>query len=330
MPKIWNTKPNTIAKYMRACEQIHGARSKLDRMREKLGRGMAANGKSARQKEKKKKDSKDLITADAGILSSQGSLVKRVKKWWPFRPSSSWESAAIATCTIFVFCAPVLLSGLSVPGFLSLFLISLFTWRAFEYQGFLIVVLYFLLAMTEKSGRRGLGSVLGSGAVGVLCAFAAITGLGGWEWEGLWKLGFLTSFCTKLSDTISSEIGKAYGKTTYLVTTMSTVPRGTEGAVSLEGTLAGLLASVILSAVACALNLTDQTGTVICVVTAQIANLCESFIGAALQGHEGYEWSPVGCQITDGVVNIVNIMIGATLAILMRRLNDKIWNSQER
>lgn len=40
--------------------------------------------------------------------------------------------------------------------------------------------------------------------------------------------------------------------------------------------------------------------------------------------------SLVGCQITDGVVNIVNIMIGATLAILMRRLNDKIWNSQER
>ncbi len=124
----------------------------LDRMREKLGRGMAANGKSARQKDskKKKKDSKGLITADAGILSSQGSLVKRVKKWWPFRASSSWESAAIATCTIFVFCAPVLLSGLSVPGFLSLFLISLFTWRAFEYQGFLIVVLYFLLVSFSK------------------------------------------------------------------------------------------------------------------------------------------------------------------------------------
>jgi uncharacterized membrane protein len=77
-----------------------------------------------------------------------------------------------------------------------------------------LVTIFSLQAMTEKSGRRGLGSVLGSGAIGVLCAFAAITGLGGWEWEGLWKLGFLTSFCTKLSDTISSEIGKAYGKTT--------------------------------------------------------------------------------------------------------------------
>jgi uncharacterized membrane protein len=77
-----------------------------------------------------------------------------------------------------------------------------------------LVTIFSLQAMTEKSGRRGLGSVLGSGAVGLLCAFAAIMGLGGWEREGLWKLGFLTSFCTKLSDTISSEIGKAYGKTT--------------------------------------------------------------------------------------------------------------------
>jgi uncharacterized membrane protein len=61
----------------------------------------------------------------------------------------------------------------------------------------------------------------------------------------------------------------------------------------LEGTLAGLLASVILSAVAYALKMTDQTGAIICVVAAQIANLCESFIGAALQGRKGYEWVPL-------------------------------------
>lgn len=41
----------------------------------------------------------------------------------------------------------------------------------------------------------------------------------------------------------------------YLVTTFSIVPRGTEGAVSLEGTFAGLVASVILAAVAWSMNL---------------------------------------------------------------------------
>jgi uncharacterized membrane protein len=37
------------------------------------------------------------------------------------------------------------------------------------------------------------------------------------------------------------QVGKAYGKTTYLITTFERVPAGTEGAVSLEGTLAGVV-----------------------------------------------------------------------------------------
>ena len=40
--------------------------------------------------------------------------------------------------------------------------------------------------------------------------------------------------------THTPEIGKAYGKTTYLITTFEKVPRGTEGAISLEGTIAGV------------------------------------------------------------------------------------------
>lgn len=37
----------------------------------------------------------------------------------------------------------------------------------------------------------------------------------------------------------------------YLVTTFKIVPRGTEGAVSVEGTIAGLLASILLAFVGC-------------------------------------------------------------------------------
>jgi uncharacterized membrane protein len=66
----------------------------------------------------------------------------------------------------------------------------------------------------KRGGRRGPGSVWGSGTAGVLCAMATIWGVGGPKWIGLWDLGFLASFCTKLSDTIGSEIGKAFGKTT--------------------------------------------------------------------------------------------------------------------
>ncbi len=43
---------------------------------------------------------------------------------------------------------------------------------------------------------------------------------------------------------------QAYGKTTYLITSLERVPRGTEGAVSLEGTLAGLAAAAFTAGIA--------------------------------------------------------------------------------
>lgn len=66
----------------------------------------------------------------------------------------------------------------------------------------------------KRKGRRGPGSVIGSSAAGCVCAFLTIYGVGGTAFSRLWELGFVASFCTKLSDTVSSEIGKAYGKTT--------------------------------------------------------------------------------------------------------------------
>jgi uncharacterized protein (TIGR00297 family) len=65
----------------------------------------------------------------------------------------------------------------------------------------------------KRGGRRGPGSVVGSGLAGIVCALLTIFGIGGETFAGLWQLGFVASFCTKLSDTASSEIGKAYGKT---------------------------------------------------------------------------------------------------------------------
>ena len=43
------------------------------------------------------------------------------------------------------------------------------------------------------------------------------------------------------SDTVASEIGKAWGRRTWLVPTLRRVPPGTSGAISAQGTAAGLL-----------------------------------------------------------------------------------------
>ena len=51
---------------------------------------------------------------------------------------------------------------------------------------------------------------------------------------------------------------QAYGKTAYLITTLKTVPRGTEGAVSLEGTAAGITAAALFGVLALGLKLVGQ------------------------------------------------------------------------
>ena len=122
-------------------------------------------------------------------------------------------------------------------------------------------------------------------------------------------LGYAASFCTKLSDTCASEIGKAYGKRTFLITTLQPVPRGTEGAVSLEGTIAGIVGSILMALVSSAVGLIDLTGIAFCVIAAFIATNIESVIGATIQSQ--FEW------LTNEVVNFFNTFIGAIAAIVL-------------
>ena len=61
------------------------------------------------------------------------------------------------------------------------------------------------------------------------------------------KVGFAASFAAKLADTFGSEIGKRFGKDTYLITSLKKVDRGTEGGISIEGTLASVLGSIFMA-----------------------------------------------------------------------------------
>ena len=52
---------------------------------------------------------------------------------------------------------------------------------------------------------------------------------------------------------------------------------------------------------------------IICVLAAQIANLGESIIGAALQEKEGFKW------LNNDAVNVINISMGSIIAIFMQQ-----------
>jgi uncharacterized protein (TIGR00297 family) len=128
-------------------------------------------------------------------------------------------------------------------------------------------------------------------------------------WVGLLTLAYVASMATKLSDTCASEVGKAYGKTTYLITTLRSVPKGTEGAVSLEGTIAGVVGSLLLAAIGYGLGLISLVGLSICAIAALVATTIESLIGATVQ--EKFDW------LTNELVNVINTFVGAVFALLL-------------
>jgi uncharacterized protein (TIGR00297 family) len=219
---------------------------------------------------------------------------------------------------------------LTPAGLLHAWALGVIIWGCLGWQGYAVVMFYFLVgsAVTKvgmaqkeaegiaekRSGARGPENVWGSALVGTLCALgilAAATFSSQAKFIPILVasllLGYVASFSTKLADTCASEIGKAYGQRTYLITTLQAVPRGTEGAVSLEGTLAGVVASIVIALLGWAVGLISIWGVVICVIAAFIATNAESLIGATLQNQ--FDW------LTNELVNILNTLIGAIVAI---------------
>jgi len=220
---------------------------------------------------------------------------------------------------------------LTLSGIINAWILGVLIWGSLGWQGYLIVGFYFLVGSgvtrikikqkeaegiaEKRSGARGAENVWGSALIAAFCALGILIFKDSYI-QSLLMLGYIANFSTKLSDTTASEIGKAYGKSTFLITTLKPVPRGTEGAVSLEGTLAGIFASLIISLLGFAVNLINFQGVIISVIAAFIATTMESLIGATLQAK--ITW------LSNELVNIINTLIGAICAIMLMILINQI------
>jgi uncharacterized protein (TIGR00297 family) len=236
--------------------------------------------------------------------------------WW-----NPWLEGALLTLGLGIPALPLLKKLLTTAGLLHAWALGTIVWATLSCPGYVVVVLYFLvgsgvtkIGMAQKeaagiaekrSGKRGPENVWGSALVAALCGLTLL--ITPETWHPVLALGYVASFSTKLSDTTASEIGKAYGKHTFLITTLQPVPRGTEGAVSLEGTLAGVAGSLIIALTGVIVGLISPLGVVICLMAAFMATNLESIIGATLQHR--LSW------LTNELVNVLNTFIGAVIAI---------------
>lgn len=232
---------------------------------------------------------------------------------------------------LFALFRPKLLSALTPPGFAHALALGTLLWSTLGWRGWSYCVLYLVLGQLVtkvkfqekkdrglaegRDGRRGPENVWGSALTSLLCAACSVQGVSYFGVSSdLYLLGFVAALATKLADTFASEIGKAYGKTTFLITTLERVEPGTEGAVSAEGTAAAVVGGLLLSLSGYALDLLDTPVQVAVATSAAfLATNAESVIGATLQGKRGLTF------LTNEVVNFLNTLIGGVLAIAAGR-----------
>lgn len=240
---------------------------------------------------------------------------------WQINQQFPWLMALIINSVLLAVALVIPKKLLTLWGYGHAWVLGVFIWSGFGWQGYLVVLAYFFVgsAVTHigqaekeaagiaerRSGRRGPENVWGSALTAAVCALLTwvvpVTVL---PWLAL---GYVASFSTKLSDTTASEVGKAYGQRTFLITTLQPVPRGTEGAVSLEGTLAGFLAGFVLALLGWGVGMISGWGIVFCTIAAFVATNLESLIGATLQTQ--WDW------LSNEIVNGINTFLGAAIAI---------------
>jgi len=214
--------------------------------------------------------------------------------------------------------AAYLARGVDLSGALAGWCLGVALYTFSGWRGFAMLLVFFVLGTAatklgyarkallgiaqDKGGRRSARNALANTGAGVLFAFLAVAT----PHHALFTLALAAAFATAAADTVASEIGQAYGRTTYLVTSFKRVPAGTDGAVSFEGTLAGIAASTLPAAFAAATGLITWPGAAVVVAAALIGTTLESYLGATLERTN---------TIDNEVVNFANTLAGGLAAM---------------
>ncbi|MCP4662617.1 MAG: TIGR00297 family protein [bacterium] len=150
-------------------------------------------------------------------------------------------------------------------------------------------------------GRRSARHAVANAGVASLVAVVAATT----PYPELYLPAFVAALAAATGDTVSSEIGQLRGRRTVLITNLAPVEPGTDGGISLAGSLAGLAGSLAVAALGHAVGFYPLGGIVVVTVAAAIGVTVDSLLGATLERR--------GLLDNDGV-NFANTLAAALAA----------------
>ena len=153
----------------------------------------------------------------------------------------------------------------------------------------------------RRRGRRNAGQVLANLGISGLCALLA------WTLGARWPIiAAMAALAEAAADTASSECGEAWSDAAYLVTGFRTVQPGTDGAISLAGSLAGVSAAIVACAVAGALQVISWPAAAYAALAGILGTVVDSILGATLERRG---------LLNNNAVNLLGTASAALLAI---------------
>uniref|UniRef100_A9A6M2 TIGR00297 family protein n=1 Tax=Methanococcus maripaludis (strain C6 / ATCC BAA-1332) TaxID=444158 RepID=A9A6M2_METM6 len=155
--------------------------------------------------------------------------------------------------------------------------------------------------------RRSLKNVLANGLMAVLFVLAYSTGL---ITEEMALVGYIGAIAAANSDTFSSELGMLSRETPRLITNFKIAKTGTDGAITVCGTFAGLLGSFLIGILAYAL-FNDTAIFWTATISGMIGNFADSLLGAVFE-RKGL--------MNNEHVNFMATLSGGTFAVLFYQL----------
>jgi uncharacterized protein (TIGR00297 family) len=113
------------------------------------------------------------------------------------------------------------------------------------------------------------------------------------------------------ADTASSEIGEATSEQARLITTFEPVPSGTNGGITISGTLAGAVASLSVAACCVLVKMISHSAFLLVSCAGFIGMLLDSVLGAVLERRE---------VLNNDTVNLLGTFSAALIALFLSRV----------
>jgi len=160
----------------------------------------------------------------------------------------------------------------------------------------------------EKEEGRGISNVLGNGLPPLIFALAyAVLP----EQNLALLCGYISAVAALAADTASSEIGVLSKSKPIMITTLKRVEKGTDGGISILGTFAGLLTTMLIAAVAVIIGIANWYVFIAVIFAGNFGNFVDSLIGATLERGKIF-----GKQETNFVCGISGGLCGLFLCLL--------------